>query len=55
LTGLLAGAHLAAQTRWIDFAMLIVGTALWVAMARWILEKTGSALPRVAMRRLGLG
>ena len=55
LTGLLAGAHLAAQTRWIDFAMLIVGTALLVAMARWILEKTGSALPRVAMRRLGLG
>jgi putative peptidoglycan lipid II flippase len=55
LTGRLAGAHLAAQTRWIDFAMLIVGTALWVAMARWILEKTGSALPRVAMRRLGLG
>jgi len=55
LTGLLAGAHLAAQTRWIDFAMLIVGTALWVAMARWILERTGSALPRVAMRRLGLG
>jgi len=55
LTGRLAGAHLAAQTRWIDFAMLIVGTALWVAMARWILERTGSALPRVAMRRLGLG
>jgi hypothetical protein len=24
-------------------------------VARWMLEKTGSALPRVAMKRLGMG
>jgi hypothetical protein len=38
-----------------DLAMLLVGTALWAVIARWVLEKTGSALPRVAMKRLGLG
>jgi putative peptidoglycan lipid II flippase len=44
-----------AQIRWTDFTLLVVGTALWVAIAKWILEKTGSALPRVMMKRLGLG
>jgi hypothetical protein len=28
---------------------------LWLAIAKWVLEKTGSALPRVAMKRLGMG
>ena len=28
---------------------------IWTLIAKWILEKTGSALPRVAMRRLRLG
>jgi putative peptidoglycan lipid II flippase len=39
---------------WIDFAGLLIGTALWVALAKWVLEMAGSALPRVAMRRLGM-
>jgi putative peptidoglycan lipid II flippase len=43
------------RTQWIDLAVLIAGTALWLAIVKWVLEKTGSALPRVAMNRLGLG
>jgi putative peptidoglycan lipid II flippase len=41
--------------QWVDLAVLLAGTALWVVVARWVLEKTGSALPRVAMKRLGMG
>jgi putative peptidoglycan lipid II flippase len=41
------------QTRWIDLAVLAAGSALWLLMAKWVLEKSGSALPRVMMRRLG--
>ena len=47
--------HAAAQIRWIDLGLLMLGCALWAVVARWVLEGTGSALPRVAMRRLGLG
>jgi hypothetical protein len=47
--------HLPAQIRWVDLALLVVGTAVWVVVAKWVLEKTGSALPRVMMKRLGLG
>jgi putative peptidoglycan lipid II flippase len=42
------------HTQWIDLAVLVAGTALWLAVAKWVLEKGGSALPRVAMKRLGL-
>ncbi len=37
-----------------DTTMLLAGTVLWVAVVKWVLEKSGSALPRVAMQRLGL-
>jgi putative peptidoglycan lipid II flippase len=37
-----------------DLVILFAGCALWLALAQWTLEKTGSALPRVAMKRLGL-
>jgi putative peptidoglycan lipid II flippase len=43
------------QIRWIDLAVLVAGTALWAGVVKWVLEKTGSALPRVAMKRLGMG
>jgi putative peptidoglycan lipid II flippase len=43
------------QTRWIDLAVLVAGTALWLAVVKWVLEKTGSALPRATMQRLGMG
>jgi putative peptidoglycan lipid II flippase len=42
------------RIQWIDFAVLVVGTALWLLIVKGILEKSGSALPRVTMRRLGL-
>ena len=47
--------HLSAQIRWTDLGLLVVGTSVWTVIARWVLEKTGSALPRVAMKRLGMG
>ncbi len=43
------------QIRWIDLAVLVAGTALWAGVVKWVLEKAGSALPRVAMKRLGMG
>jgi putative peptidoglycan lipid II flippase len=43
-----------ANIRWADLSYLVVGFALWMAIAVWTLEKTGSALPKVAMKRLGL-
>jgi putative peptidoglycan lipid II flippase len=55
LFGHLWGPFHPAQIRWTDFTLLAAGTALWVAIAKWILERTGSALPRVVMKRLGLG
>jgi putative peptidoglycan lipid II flippase len=39
---------------WIDLAVLVAGSALWLLIVKWVLEKSGSALPRVAMKRLGL-
>ena len=41
--------------RMTDLAVLVAGSALWVVIAKWVLEKTGSALPKVAMKRLGMG
>jgi putative peptidoglycan lipid II flippase len=37
-----------------DTLVLAVGIAVWTAVTMWILEISGSALPRVAMRRLRL-
>jgi putative peptidoglycan lipid II flippase len=54
LPGHLLGAHLSLRIQWTDLALLVAGSALWVTIAKWVLEKTGSALPRVMMKRLGL-
>jgi len=51
----LLGAHLLRQTRSIDFFILLGGAVLWITVAAWVLEKSGSALPRVMKKRLGLG
>jgi len=40
---------------WADATVLVAGIAVWTLVARWTLEKSGSALPRVTLRRLGLG
>jgi putative peptidoglycan lipid II flippase len=50
----LPGAPLLHHTRWVDLSVLVAGTAVWLAITKWVLEKSGSALPRVAMKRLGL-
>ncbi len=47
-------AQWALHTRLADAAILAAGTALWLLLVKAVLEKTGSALPRVTMRRLGL-
>ncbi len=47
--------HLPAQIRWTDLGELAAGTLVWVVVAGFVLEKTGSALPRVTLKRLGLG
>jgi putative peptidoglycan lipid II flippase len=44
-----------AQIRWTDLGLLLLGCVLWVVITRWVLERSGSALPRVALKRLGLG
>jgi putative peptidoglycan lipid II flippase len=43
-----------AHSRLGDLAILLLGTALWLAVTDWVLAKTGSVLPRVARHRLGL-
>jgi len=39
---------------WTESAILIAGAVLWTVIAKWILLKSGSALPKVTMKRLGL-
>ena len=54
--GMLAHLHgtpFVAHQRVFDLAIVLAGGVVWLAAATWVLEKTGSALPRVAMRRLG--
>ncbi len=56
--GLLAhlpGAPLIGHAHWTDLAVLVAGIVVWLAVTKEVLERSGSALPRVAMRRLGLG
>ncbi|MGH9590011.1 MAG: lipid II flippase MurJ, partial [Terracidiphilus sp.] len=50
----LPGAPARAHMRIIDLGIVLVGGAVWLAAAKWVLEKTGSALPRAALRRVGL-
>lgn len=37
-----------------DAAVLLAGGVVWTFMIKWMLENSGSALPRVVLRRLGL-
>ena len=43
-----------AVIRWTDLALLVAGAGIWVVLAKWVLEKTGSSLPREAIKRLGI-
>ena len=42
------------NNRWADAAILILGSVVWMVVTRWVLERTGSALPKVMMQRLGM-
>ncbi len=42
------------HTRWIDAVILLLGMLIWAAVAKLVLEKAGSDLPRVAMKKLRL-
>jgi putative peptidoglycan lipid II flippase len=53
--GHLQGVSLLHRARVADAAILTLGIVVWTFITKWILERTGSALPRVTMRRLGLG
>jgi putative peptidoglycan lipid II flippase len=44
----------AAQSRGLDLLSLVIGSVLWLVVAGWVLDKTGSALPRVTLKRLGI-
>jgi len=35
-------------------AVLVAGITVWLAITKEVLERSGSALPKVAMKRLGL-
>jgi putative peptidoglycan lipid II flippase len=39
---------------WLDTAILLASLAVWTLIAKGILQRSGSDLPRVAMKRLGL-
>jgi hypothetical protein len=54
LLGHLSGTPLLRHSRWTDLVVLVAGSAVWLATTKIVLEKSGSALPRVAMKRLGL-
>jgi putative peptidoglycan lipid II flippase len=51
----LLGALLLRHARLFDLFVLIAGTSVWLAIAKEVLERSGSALPRVAVKRLRLG
>lgn len=51
----LLGGALSKPSLPVNFGLLIAGSILWIAVVQWVLEKTGSALPRVVRKRLKLG
>jgi putative peptidoglycan lipid II flippase len=58
--GFAQAAHLlrlkmAGASRGRDLVFLVLGSLLWMVIAKWALERSGSALPRVTMRRLRMG
>ncbi|HUB31278.1 MAG TPA: murein biosynthesis integral membrane protein MurJ [Terracidiphilus sp.] len=46
--------HSSSRRHLADLLFLLAGTVLWLLVANWILSRTGSALPRVVRKRLGL-
>ncbi len=48
------GARAAAHMRLVDLVIVLAGSAVWIAVTGLVLARMGSALPRVALQRLGL-
>ena len=48
------GRWLPGHSRWMDAAELALGSALWLLIAGWLLDRMGSALPQITLKRLGL-
>jgi putative peptidoglycan lipid II flippase len=48
------GVQARVQSRWAELAVLVAGTAVWALIADGILRMSGSALPRVVRKRLGI-
>jgi putative peptidoglycan lipid II flippase len=48
------GRVLPAHARWVDLGQLAAGSLLWLAIAGWLLDWLGSALPRATIKRLGI-
>jgi putative peptidoglycan lipid II flippase len=48
----LAGTVIHEHRKWHDLVILLAGGLLWAGISMWMLKKTGSALPRVLMKRL---
>jgi putative peptidoglycan lipid II flippase len=49
-----AGRFLPSHSRWVDAVELAAGSALWLFLAGSLLDRLGSALPKAALKRLGL-
>jgi putative peptidoglycan lipid II flippase len=54
LGSLAASMHFSLRGRFYNLAVLIGGTIVWGGISLWVLRQTGSALPRIVMRRLRL-
>jgi hypothetical protein len=46
--------HMPTHSRWYQLMMLTVGGLVWGGISLWVLRWTGSALPRVLMKRMRL-
>jgi putative peptidoglycan lipid II flippase len=55
LAGLVADSvHLPTHSRWYQLTMLAMGSLVWAGISFGVLRWTGSALPRVLMKRMRL-
>jgi putative peptidoglycan lipid II flippase len=48
------GEFVPGHSRWLDASELLIGSIVWMLCAGWVLDRTGSALPRVTLKRIGL-
>ena len=51
---LIQAMHLPAHSKWNDLFVLMLGGMLWFGICVWVLNRTGSSLPRVMKRRMRL-